>query len=74
MPAFAMAFRMYRDSFDGSSGVPSVGWQNTSEFVANEELVFLQPAAYDGRLTIYHGEVIGREITTTHGPVGSPLL
>ena len=44
----------------------------TCFFVANEELVFLQPAAYDPALTTWHGPVVGMQVTTHDG--GSALL
>jgi hypothetical protein len=44
----------------------------TCFLVANEQLVFLQPADYDGRLRIHHGEVVGMQVPTF--VAGSPLL
>ena len=55
-------------------GVGSEAVRNISTFfVSDGRLTFLRRADIDPVLTVYHGEVIGREVTPTHA-VGSGLL
>lgn len=76
--------RLYRDKASGVEyasvggavllGIGSEAVRNISTFfVSGGRLTFLRRADIDPVLTVYHGEVIGREITPTHS-VGSGLL